>query len=191
MKSNVKEKLVEAASELFQVQGIGATGLNEILQRSGVPKGSLYYYFPEGKRALVKAAAENAARLIREKIREGLSKEHDPVRAVQCVIAGMEEALVREGRLHNLSISLIALETYLSDEGIRELCHQEFLSMEQMYASCLREGGIPSPAADQLGCVIQSLIEGALILSVTERDSRPLHAAGEQITFLIQHGRQG
>ena len=141
MKSNVKEKLVEAASELFQVQGIGATGLNEILQRSGVPKGSLYYYFPEGKRALVKAAAENAARLIREKIREGLSKEHDPVRAVQCVIAGMEEALVREGRLHNLSISLIAPETHPSHDDIRALSLQHFLFMVQL--SSLTQHGRP------------------------------------------------
>lgn len=191
MKSNVKQKIIETASELFQIKGIGATGLSEILQRSGAPKGSLYYYFPGGKEALVEAAAENAARIICEKIQEGMADEKDPVHAVQHVIEGMEKALSREGRLHNLSISLIALETYLSDDRLRGVCHKAFLAMERLYAERMKLGGIPSPEAEELGCVIQSLIEGALILSVTGRDNRPLRAAGMQVAWLIRRHQQG
>jgi TetR/AcrR family transcriptional repressor of lmrAB and yxaGH operons len=47
-----REKILTAASMLFQVKGYNATGLSEILKESGSPKGSLYYYFPGGKEEL-------------------------------------------------------------------------------------------------------------------------------------------
>ena len=52
-----RERLIQATAELLQTQGYRNTGLNQILQHSQVPKGSLYHYFPGGKDALVVAAS--------------------------------------------------------------------------------------------------------------------------------------
>ena len=51
-----REILVRAASALFRQKGYSGVGLNEILQASDLPKGSLYYHFPGGKRELADAA---------------------------------------------------------------------------------------------------------------------------------------
>ncbi len=51
-----KDNIVVAAMSLFRRQGYASTGLNQILQESGAPKGSLYHYFPGGKEQLGLAA---------------------------------------------------------------------------------------------------------------------------------------
>jgi len=45
-----KENLVRTAMRLFRRQGYASTGLQQILAESGAPRGSLYHYFPGGKR---------------------------------------------------------------------------------------------------------------------------------------------
>lgn len=61
-----RDRLVTAAATLFRQKGYHATGLAEILAAAGVPKGSLYHHFPEGKADLARAAADwTAAMLIR------------------------------------------------------------------------------------------------------------------------------
>ena len=49
MKTNTKDIFIDTASSLFANQGYHATGISEILKKSNAPKGSLYYYFPQGK----------------------------------------------------------------------------------------------------------------------------------------------
>ena len=48
-KIDTREKILMTASQMFFSNGYHATGLNAILKKSESPKGSLYYYFPNGK----------------------------------------------------------------------------------------------------------------------------------------------
>lgn len=56
-----RQKLVTTAARLFRQQGYHGTGLSGILAAAGVPKGSLYHHFPEGKADLARAAADLTA----------------------------------------------------------------------------------------------------------------------------------
>ncbi len=55
---STRDRLIGEAALLFRRRGYHATGLTEILEASGVPKGSLYHHFPDGKAGLAKAAAD-------------------------------------------------------------------------------------------------------------------------------------
>lgn len=44
-KENTRKKILEAAAELVHRKGFNHTGLKEILEASGVPKGSFYFFF--------------------------------------------------------------------------------------------------------------------------------------------------
>ena len=56
-----RAKLVEITAELIQRQGLRATGLNQIIARSGAPRGSLYHHFSGGKEELAASALATAA----------------------------------------------------------------------------------------------------------------------------------
>jgi AcrR family transcriptional regulator len=58
-----RRQLVTAACELFHQQGVAATTLADIADRSGVPLGNVYYYF-KAKHDLVAAVVEARAREI-------------------------------------------------------------------------------------------------------------------------------
>lgn len=54
-----REILLEKAEELILEFGYYQTGVNELIQATGISKGSLYYYFPKGKEALFALAVSN------------------------------------------------------------------------------------------------------------------------------------
>lgn len=55
---STRDRLTTTAARLFRQRGYHGTGLSEILSEAGVPKGSLYHHFPEGKADLACAAAD-------------------------------------------------------------------------------------------------------------------------------------
>jgi TetR/AcrR family transcriptional regulator, lmrAB and yxaGH operons repressor len=52
--SDARQKALATAERLFRVQGYAATGLTQILDESGAPKGSFYFHFPGGKEQLAR-----------------------------------------------------------------------------------------------------------------------------------------
>lgn len=63
---STRDRLIQTATRLFRQRGYDGTGLTEILAQAGVPKGSLYHHFPEGKADLACAAADwTASEIIR------------------------------------------------------------------------------------------------------------------------------
>ena len=71
-----REPIIDAAIALFRRQGYAGTGLNDIVDRSGAPKGSLYHYFPDGKASIAVAAVDEAGRRVAETLQQ-LSDECD------------------------------------------------------------------------------------------------------------------
>ena len=62
MKPSSRDKLAWTAAKLFQERGYQGVGLTEILTASGLPKGSLYHHYPNGKVDLALEAAALAHR---------------------------------------------------------------------------------------------------------------------------------
>jgi TetR/AcrR family transcriptional repressor of lmrAB and yxaGH operons len=188
MKNNTdsKEKILTAASRLFQIKGYNATGLNEILKESDAPKGSLYYYFSNGKEELALEAIKLASQFIQTKIRNALDKYSNPIEAIQynikCIIENLEDS-----EPNNISIGLVALETQLSSEPLREACKEVFNKITNIYAEKLIENGIPKEVAQELGAFILVTIEGAITVSVTQKNSTDLLVASKQIGVLLNH----
>ncbi|MGA2781514.1 MAG: TetR family transcriptional regulator C-terminal domain-containing protein [Smithella sp.] len=44
-RTNTREEIIRKGAELIHAQGFNATGLQQILQAAGIPKGSFYFYF--------------------------------------------------------------------------------------------------------------------------------------------------
>ncbi len=66
--SNARQDAIEAAVRLFRSQGYSATGLSQLLEESGAPKGSFYFHFPGGKEQLALEALTVFGEEIRSRI---------------------------------------------------------------------------------------------------------------------------
>ncbi|MDP3293929.1 MAG: TetR/AcrR family transcriptional regulator [Nevskia sp.] len=66
--SNARQDAVEAAVRLFRTQGYSATGLTQLLEESGAPKGSFYFHFPGGKEQLALEALQVFGSELRSRI---------------------------------------------------------------------------------------------------------------------------
>lgn len=184
-KTNSKEKILLAASKLFQTKGYNATGLNEILKESNAPKGSLYYYFPNGKEELALESIKLATQAITNRLKITLDKHKDPICAIQNLVKNITMDLEKDNKLQDMSLSLIALETYSSSELLRNCCTEAFLTLQNLYTEKLIQSGLSKEIAKDLGKFIQISIEGALTISVTEKNPDALLTVSSQIEFLL------
>lgn len=186
-KINTKEKFIETASRLFEIKGYNATGLNEILAESGAPKGSLYYHFPQGKEQLALEAINSAGEKIKANLSKNLKRIEDPSEAIVFNIEHLAAVIDKEQKTHDISISLIALETYLTSEVLRKACEKVFDALERTYAEKFINTGMDKEKAYELGRTIGAMTEGGITLSLTRKNGEPLRLIAKQIPNIIKN----
>src|SRR5450631_4303390 len=114
--STMREHIIEITSILLEAQGYHATGLNQILAESGAPKGSLYYYFPQGKEELTSAAVERSGRITSERIRNVLAETEDAVEAIQSFVQAIAYHIEASNFSAGGPLAIVAMETVNSSE---------------------------------------------------------------------------
>src|SRR5271166_6270476 len=101
---------VHTTGRLLRRQGYAATGLNEIVARSGAPKGSLYFHFPGGKEELAVAAMERAGEQLRASIAAILGSSEDLGEALGRLVEALAAALQASGYEDGCPIATVTLE---------------------------------------------------------------------------------
>lgn len=186
-----KERFLTTAISLFSKQGYHATGLNEIVAVSGAPKGSLYHHFPGGKEQLALDAIRSERAFVHRAIEESLQKSDSPVVAIQTFILELanQYSLQFQGLAEeeaHLSMGLLALESASLSERLRQACVEAFQDWIDLYVAKLRQDGFDEVASLELGLLVQTMVEGASLLCVTRKDTRPLLNLMAQIPVILK-----
>ena len=187
MNKKVKSKdvLIETASRLFKVRGYCGVGLNDIIEESGIPKGSLYYYFPEGKEQLAIAAIENTKILVKEDIKSIFAGNSNLIEALQAYVYELSRAFGAGGEPIGSPIGTIAGEKHSTSEPIRLACEATFKDWQSLYTEKFVEAGYPKEQATSLATVFHALTEGGILLALTMKSGKPLETIAEQIPSLF------
>jgi TetR/AcrR family transcriptional repressor of lmrAB and yxaGH operons len=179
-----REAIVAAAVRLFRRQGFAATGLAQIVEMSGAPKGSLYHYFPAGKAAIgaaaITAAGEKVAATIAALPRG--ERAGDFQREYARLMAGWMRA---SGYRDGCPIAATVLEEAAEDEGIAKAAGLAFATWRQALSDHLRLSGRDAETADRLALLTTTAMEGALILARAERSDGPILETGEALAALM------
>jgi TetR/AcrR family transcriptional repressor of lmrAB and yxaGH operons len=179
-----RDAFIDATGRLLRRQGYAGTGLNEIVARSGAPKGSLYFHFPGGKEELAVAAMERAGEQLRDAIAAILSASDELGEALGGLVDALAAGLERSGYRDGCPIATVALETAGESDGMRMSAAAAFDSWLQPLEERLRRAGLAAPAARRRALLVLSAIEGALILARATRDLAPLEAVREELLAL-------
>lgn len=184
--SSKRDQIIDTTCQLMERQGYHATGLNQILVESHAPKGSLYYYFPGGKEELAVEAVARSARIIEQRIRSVMADIEDPVTAVTTFIFALAQQVDASGYTAGGPITAVALESASTNDQLRAACHQAYQSWQDVLAQKLRQGSYGEARARRIAAVIISALEGAIILSRSQRSPQPLRDVAEEIEALLR-----
>ena len=188
MVSMTRDRLVSTMGRLMQAQGYAATGLNQVVADSGAPKGSLYHYFPHGKEQLAAEAIEVAGEEAAAAFGQAFATEADPVEALRAVVGWLQHELVRSDFRYGCPIATVALETSSQSARIRDACRRAYRGWQVAISTGLQTHGRSPERADPDAVLALCAIEGALLLSRTERSVEPLVVLSQRLPDLIGDG---
>jgi TetR/AcrR family transcriptional repressor of lmrAB and yxaGH operons len=182
-----RTKLVETTAALLQRQGYHATGLAQIIQESGAPRGSLYFYFPGGKEELACAALAESGEAWRRRIESAIATAPDLGTAMQGVCRMLGESLAASGYTHGCPLATVTLEAAGALDTVRKVCATHYTRWEESIAARLLAAGVAPVRAAELATFMLATLEGALLLAKVRRDIGPVEQAGRTLAALLQH----
>lgn len=185
-----KDNIIATASALMERQGYFGTGLNEIIEESGAPKGSLYYYFPDGKDQITEEALRRIGEEVEANIRTTIERAEGPADAVSALAEVIAERVEASDFAAGGPLTTVALETAAKNEQLRKACDDIYDSWRIPFSEALRGAGLTEQRAQSLSYMILSALEGAIVLSRTSRSIEPLEAMAEEMSNLIGAAQQ-
>ncbi|MEU8117513.1 TetR/AcrR family transcriptional regulator [Spirillospora sp. NPDC049024] len=187
MTRDTRTRLLEASAQLFREQGYSGTGLKQITAAGGAPWGSLYHFFPGGKEQLgAEAVRHSGDRYLRlfDLVFEGAGR--DLGQSVLDMFRLSAEALQKSDWGDGCPIATVALEVAGTSEPLRHACADVFASWELSLARRLAGAGIAEERAKDLATYVLSAFEGALVLSRTAHDVRPLEVTAGMVAGTVR-----
>jgi AcrR family transcriptional regulator len=165
-----RERVLDAAHDLFHAQGIDAVGVDAISERSGVSKSTLYRHFP-GKAELVAAYLQ---RHHERRLQEWIDALGTPDRAPRDRLLGLFDWLEewfasREFR----GCRFINTRTQLPDPShpAHAIPQQHKEEIRLVLSEIARAGGATD--ASELGHELILLVDGAVVHALLEGTSTP------------------
>ena len=169
--TSTRDRIVQAAMELFWRKGYGSTSIADILETAQVNSGSLYYFF-KGKQELLVAVLEAYRDGIGPMLLEpSWGEVDDPIERVFALLATYRRLLVETDCFYGCPIGSIALELHEPDPQVRELLAANFTGWTDAVKGCLDEAGL-AERTDTLALVelVLNVMEGGVMQTRTHRD---------------------
>ena len=160
---STRDRILEAATDLFQRRSFHAVGVTDILSRAKAPKGCLYHHFPGGKDELgavaVARIGSDVGAFIDASGAAGVSGA--------AIVGEIAEMCARrmEGEAFGWSPLIAAVVAAYRDWQDR---------LEKVFSS----EGLPLFEAEGAARLAVLALEGAVVLARVERDAAPLRALG-------------
>lgn len=165
---DTREKLVQAAMELFAFQGYQATGLAQIARKAKVLPGSLYYFFPT-KEDLLHATLERRIELLGPEVLDPIwNRVSDPIERVFGLLAGYRQMLEVTGFQHGCPIGNLVVEVANTHPNARRLLVRNFDNWLLAITACFEAARDRLPddqEPSRLATYVLVAMEGAVMLA--------------------------
>jgi TetR/AcrR family transcriptional regulator, lmrAB and yxaGH operons repressor len=169
-KTDARDRAIATAERLFRIQGYTATGLNQIIEESGSPKGSFYFHFPRGKVQLAEEAIDHYVASRVAVLRDiSANTTGDALSFVHRIFGAFAAEMVacdfQYGCLmQNLANELPALNAELTKRVARG-----FVDSTAIVAEHFRGCGFASARASSTAAALVASLEGARTIARLER----------------------
>ena len=168
MTQDTRTRMIHGAALLVGARGAKSSSLRDLAKEAGVPLGSTYHYFPEGKQQLVAEAVATVGQRIDRVI--GRAAE-TPDAALDDFADGWRAVLLSTEFRSGCPVLAVALE---EDPVLRRAANEIFDGWRDALTQNLIAGGVDPDRAPRLARTVVAAIEGAVALCRAEHSFDPL-----------------
>ena len=187
-RASARDRLLAAASELFHVAGVQATGVDSIIAAAGVAKATFYRHFPSKDDLVVAWLHDPRARWF-DRVRAAVeAREPEPNEAIPMFFEAVADWLEADGYRGCPYLNTAAEITDPVHPAHRVV--REFLQEVEDYLTGLaKSAGYRDPRL--IGEELQTLAAGAISLAVARRSGNSVQAAQRAALALVESAERG
>jgi AcrR family transcriptional regulator len=159
------ERILECAAEIMAEKGSEAFRMSDIVERTGVPFGSLYQYFPD-KAAIIGTLAERYNAIGRDCVRRDLSavkSARDIYPALCRIVDSYHQMFIDEPVMRDI------WQATQADRVLQKLDQEDGAYLSGLLSDALRRiaPGVPEPALSAFSQLTMTLIAAAVRHAIT------------------------
>lgn len=176
---DTKAELIRSGLEQLTEQGFASSGIDQILKKVGVPKGSFYHYFAS-KEAFGQAVIENYASYFANKLDACLLDEsYPPLTRISNFVEDAKIGMSRHQFKRGCLVGNLGQEVDLLPESFRKQLIDIFLSWQDRIANCLKAAQVQGSISMTANCELLAEHfwigwEGAVSRAKLVQDTKPL-----------------
>jgi AcrR family transcriptional regulator len=181
-RASARQRLLDAANELFYAEGVQTVGIDRIIERAGVAKASLYNVFGS-KEELVAAYLASRHELTTGRLTDAIAKLDDPRRKILAVFDAQAEQF-EQPDFHGCAF--VAASTEAPAGGLVQHAADEFRTwIRAMFTDLAKQAGAPDVIG--LGRQLHLLYDGAGLAARMDHDAHAIaRSAREAAQGLIE-----
>lgn len=179
MSRETRDRIVDAARELFWQQGFEATSLTQIADRSGARTGSIYHFFKTKSDILDAVLAHYERELGAWLLDPVFARTDDPLERIFGVLDTYRTFLVETRFTLGCPVGGLALEVSDAYPDARATLGEIFDALSGAIEGCARDLrlGTGAPTPEVLSALVLSVIEGGIVQARAMRSIEPFDRA--------------
>jgi AcrR family transcriptional regulator len=179
--ASARERLLDAANELFYGEGVHTVGVDRVIERAGVAKATLYTLFGN-KDGLVRAYLQARDAAIRERITRALLARYKTPRERLLGVFDVQGLMFSDPGFHGCAFARASAEAP-EGTGIEEVSEAHRAWLRSLFVDFAKEGGARNP--EQLARQLMLLYDGAAISAWMDHNPSAATAARSVATALV------
>jgi TetR/AcrR family transcriptional repressor of lmrAB and yxaGH operons len=176
--------MLVSAAEVMRERGAAGVTIDEVLARSGAPRGSVYYHFPEGRNQILAEALQYAGEAITEMIDEAAAK--GGLFLVRQFVEFWEQLLVESDFTAGCPVVAAAIGSADDEPQLTTVAGNIFRHWREALTRAFVSDGFDEPCAASLAIMCIASLEGAVVLCRSTRSVDPLRSVTDEVEFLIK-----
>ncbi|WP_164839095.1 TetR/AcrR family transcriptional regulator [Shewanella livingstonensis] len=150
--SDTRAELIRSGLEQLTEQGFASSGIEPILKKVGVPKGSFYHYFVS-KEAFGQAVLQNYADYFLHKLEIHLLDESFlPLTRIRNFVKNAKAGMIRYEFKRGCLVGNLGQEVGVLPESFRPQIIEIFVSWQDCLARCLKDAQLHGELAANANC---------------------------------------
>lgn len=183
-RGSTRARMLGSAVEVLRERGAAGVTIDEVLARSGAPRGSVYHHFPGGRRQILIEALQYAADTIGGVI--GAETSDSAWDLVHRFVGFWERVLTGSNFSAGCPVVAVAIAAPDDEPDLAAAAAAIFDRWRTALTGAFTADGFDESDASSLAVMCIATLEGVVVLCRSSKSVVPLHDVARQLEFLIK-----